>query len=62
MTSYQVVRPFSNYAPGQILTGKDFVSERRAKQLVDQRYIVAIGDKALKPRPGKEDKDAEQTH
>lgn len=40
--SYQVVRPFSGYVAGEVLAETDFVSVRRIKQLVEQRYVVPV--------------------
>ena len=41
-TRYQVVRPTSGLEVGAILTGKDFVTSRRAQQLMEQRYILPL--------------------
>ncbi|HSG63303.1 MAG TPA: hypothetical protein VLA24_17900 [Pseudomonadales bacterium] len=42
MTSYQVVRPFSEYELGAILTEVDFVNPHRATQLVDKRFLTRL--------------------
>lgn len=42
---YKVVRPNSGLPTvGTVLTDKDFVTSRRAQQLVEQRYILPLGD------------------
>lgn len=54
--SYQVVRPFSGHVAGEVLAETDFVSQRRIKQLVEQRYIAPVSPVAApeaKPESGK---------
>lgn len=40
--SYRVIRPFPGHAAGEVLAETDFVSRRRIKQLVEQRYVAPV--------------------
>jgi hypothetical protein len=40
--NFQVVRPFEGFIAGAVVPGSRFVDSRRAQQLVEQRYIVAV--------------------
>lgn len=49
MTSqYMVVRPFDNWPAGAVVDASEFVTDRRARQLVDTRYLTEFeGQQAL---------------
>lgn len=52
--SYQVIRPFSGHVAGEVLAETDFVSQRRIKQLVEQRYVAPVAaPEATTPEPAK---------
>lgn len=41
---YQVIRDFSGHQAGAILAGSDFIHARRARQLVEMRYLSIMPD------------------
>lgn len=41
---YQVIRDFSGHQTGAILADTDFIHARRARQLVEMRFISAVPD------------------
>lgn len=42
--NYQVLRDFSGHHKGVVLSDTDFIHARRARQLVDMRYLSVVPD------------------
>lgn len=52
MDGYLVVRPFSGHKVGELLTPEQFTDDRRAAQLIDQRYITPAPTQRSQPTVG----------